>query len=143
MSLKRLALGIAIVLAMVGSLTLVAGLLSPRPLIALGSQIQSKESLSARGFTTASDSKMAMMPYIFEYVAGPELSDEGGKGKVYEMKLQGSPEEVLQRAGKAFGLTGEVKKSAYWSAENPSYFIGSEDGTSPSVSIWWNGTGSW
>jgi hypothetical protein len=143
MSLKRLALGIAIVLAMVGSLTLVAGLLSPRPLIALGSQIQSKESLSARGFTTASDSKMAMMPYIFEYVAGPELSDEGGKGKVYELKLQGSPEEVLQRAGKAFGLTGEVKKSAYWSAENPSYFIGSEDGTSPSVSIWWNGTGSW
>lgn len=143
MSLKRLALGIAIILAMVGSLTLVAGLLSPRPLIALGSQIQSKESLSARGFTTASDSKMAMMPYVFEYVAGPELSDEGGKGKVYELKLQGSPEQVLQRAGKAFGLTGEVKKSAYWSAENPSYFIGSEDGTSPSVSIWWNGTGSW
>jgi hypothetical protein len=143
MSLKRLALGIAIVLAMVGSLTLVAGLLSPRPLIALGSQIQSKESLSARGFTTASDSKMAMMPYIFEYVAGPELSDEGSKGKVYELKLQGSAEQVLQRAGKAFGLTGEVKKSAYWSAENPSYFIGSEDGTSPSVSIWWNGTGSW
>jgi hypothetical protein len=143
MSLKRLALGIAIVLAMVGSLTLVAGLLSPRPLIALGSQIQSKGSLSARGFTTASDSKMAMMPYIFEYVAGPELSDEGSKGKVYELKLQGSPEQVLQRAGKAFGLTGEVKKSAYWSAENPSYFIGSEDGTSPSVSIWWNGTGSW
>ncbi|MBP7818905.1 MAG: hypothetical protein KA009_02455 [Rhodoluna sp.] len=143
MSLKRLALGIAIVLAMVGSLTLIAGLLAPRPLIALGSQTQSKESLAARGFTTSSDSKMAMMPYIFEYVAGPELSDVGGQGKVYELKLEGSPEQVLQRAGKAFGLTGEVKKSAYWSAENPSYFIGSEDGTSPSVSIWWNGTGSW
>ena len=143
MSLKRLAFGIAIILAMVGSLTLIAGLLSPRPLIALGSQVQSKESLSARGFTTASDSKMAMMPYVFEYVADPELSDEGGNGKVYELKLQGSPEQVLQRAGKAFGLTGEVKKSAYWSAENPSYFIGSEDGTSPSVSIWWNGNGSW
>jgi hypothetical protein len=143
MSLKRLALGIAIVLAMVGSLTLIAGLLAPRPLIALGSQTQSKESLAARGFTTSSDSKMAMMPYIFEYVAGPELSDDGGKGKVFELKLEGSPEQVLERAGQAFGIPGEVKKSAYWSAENPSYFIGSEDGSSPSVSIWWNGTGSW
>ena len=143
MSLKRLAFGIALVLALVGSLTLVASLFAPRPLLSLGSQTQSKESLAARGLTTSSDSKMSMMPYVFEYVAGPNLSDDGGKGKVFELKLQGSPEQVLQRAGKAFGLTGEVKKSAYWSAENPSYFIGSEDGTSPSVSIWWNGTGSW
>jgi hypothetical protein len=91
----------------------------------------------------ASDSKMAIMPYNFEYVAGPELSEEDGKGKVYELKPEGSPEAVLKRAAKAFGLQGEVRKSSYWSAENPSYFIGSEDGSTPSVSIWWNGTGSW
>jgi hypothetical protein len=91
----------------------------------------------------SSDSKMAMMPFNFEYVAGADLSDGAGRGKVYELRLDGSPESVLQRAAKAFGLKGEVRKSSYWSAENPSYFIGSEDGSSPSVSIWWNGTGSW
>jgi hypothetical protein len=91
----------------------------------------------------SSDSKMAMMPFSFEYVAGAELSDEAGSGKVYELRLDGSPEAVVQRAAKAFGLKGEVRKSSYWSAENPSYFVGSEDGSSPSVSIWWNGAGSW
>lgn len=143
MSLKRLALGIAIVLAMVGSLTLVASMFAPRPLISLAGQGLASEGQPARGMATSSDSKMAMMPFNFEYVAGADLSDESGKGKVYELRLDGSPESVVQRAAKAFGLKGEVRKSSYWSAENPSYFIGSEDGSSPSVSIWWNGTGSW
>lgn len=143
MSLKRLALGIAIILAMVGSLTLVASIFAPRPLISLAGQGQAAEGQPARGMAASSDSKMAMMPFNFEYVAGADLSDESGKGKVYELRLDGSPESVVQRAAKAFGLKGEVRKSSYWSAENPSYFIGSEDGSSPSVSIWWNGTGSW
>ena len=143
MSLKRLALGIAIVLAMVGSLTLVASMFAPRPLISLAGQGQAVEGQPARGMVASSDSKMAMLPFNFEYVAGVDLSDESGKGKVYELRLDGSPESVLQRAAKAFGLKGEARKSSYWSAENPSYFIGSEDGSSPSVSIWWNGTGSW
>ena len=143
MSLKRLAFGITLVLALVGSLTLITSLFAPRPLISLGSQGQAVEGQPARGMSASSDSKMAMMPYNFEYVAGAELSDEAGSGKVYELRLDGSPEAVLQRAAKAFGLKGEVRKSSYWSAENPSYFVGTEDGSSPSVSIWWNGTGSW
>ena len=143
MSLKRLAFGIALVLALVGSLTLVASLVAPRPLISLAGQSQAAEGQPARGMAASSDSKMAMMPFNFEYVAGADLSDGAGRGKVYELRLDGSPESVLQRAAKAFGLKGEVRKSSYWSAENPSYFIGSEDGSSPSVSIWWNGTGSW
>ena len=143
MSLKRLALGIALALTLVGSLNLVGSLFAPSPLISLGGQNQTHEGQPARGMASTSDAKMAMMPYNFAYVAGSELSDETGNGIVYELKLEGSPEAVVQRAAKAFGLRGEVQKSSYWSAENPSYFIGSEDGSSPSVSIWWNGTGSW
>jgi hypothetical protein len=143
MSLKRLALGIALALALVGALNLAAVIALPHPLISLGDNKSAPTEPGARGVALASDSKMATMPYNFEYVAAPDLSDEGGKGKVYELKLEGSPDAVLQRAAKAFGLQGEVRKSSYWSAENPSYFIGSEDSSSPSVSIWWNGTGSW
>ena len=143
MSLKRLALGIALALTLVGSLNLAGSLFSPSPLISLAGQNQTNEGQPARGMASTSDAKMAMLPYNFEYVAGAELSDETGNGIVYELKLEGSPEAVVQRAAKAFGLRGEVQKSSYWSAENPSYFIGSEDGSSPSVSIWWNGTGSW
>jgi hypothetical protein len=141
MSLKRLALGIGLILALVGSLSLAASWALPRPLISLG---ESKGApAGARGMELASDSKMAMLPYSFEYVAGSALSDAEGNGKVYELKLDGSPEAVLERAAKVFDLKGEVQKSSYWSAENPSYFIGSEDGSSPSLSIWWNGTGNW
>jgi hypothetical protein len=143
MSLKRLALGIAAILALVAALNLTAVIALPHPLISLGDNKSAPTGAGARGMALASDSKMAIMPYNFEYVAGPELSEEDGKGKVYELKLEGSPESVLKRAAKAFGLLGEFRKSSYWSAENPSYFIGSEDGSTPSVSIWWNGTGSW
>lgn len=144
MSLKRLALGIGLILALVGSLSLAAAWALPHPLISLGESKGSPMGAGARGMGLASnDSKMAMLPYNFEYVAGAELSDAEGTGKVYELKLDGSPEAVLERAAKVFGLKGEVQKSSYWSAENPSYFIGSEDGSSPSLSIWWNGTGNW
>jgi hypothetical protein len=143
MSLKRLALGLAMILALVGIMNLAVAIALPHPLISLGDNKSAPEGPGARGMALASDSKMAIMPYNFEYVAGSELSSEGGKGKVYELKLEGSPEAVLQRAAKALGLQGEVRKSSYWSAENPSYFIGSEDGSSPSLSIWWNGTGNW
>jgi hypothetical protein len=142
MSVKRLALGIATIFALVGALNLVAFLVLPHPLISLGENKSSAEGSAARGMAT-SDSKMAVMPFNFEYVAADDLSDQAGKGKVYELKLQGTPEAVLERAAKALGIKGEVRKSSYWSAENPSYFIGSEDGSSPSVSIWWNGTGNW
>jgi hypothetical protein len=142
MSLKRLAFGIATILALVGALNLIALTAVPHPLISLGENKGAADGPAMRGIA-ASDSKMAFMPYKFEYVAGPELSDKTGKAKVYELKLQGSPESVLDRAAKALGLTGEVRKSSYWSAENPSYFIGSEDGSSPSVSLWWSGTGNW
>ena len=118
MSLKRLALGIGLMLALVGSLSLAASWALPHPLISLG---ESKGApAGARGMELASDSKMAILPYNFEYVAGAELSDAEGTGKVYELKLEGTPEAVLERAAKAFGLKGEALKSSYWSAENPS-----------------------
>lgn len=142
MSVKRLALGIAAILALVGGLNLTALLALPHPLISLGENKGSPEGTAMRDMA-ASDSKIALMPYNFEYVAGSDLSDETGKGKVYELKLEGSPEAALEQAAKVLGVNGEVRKSSYWSAENPSYFIGSEDGSSPSVSIWWNGTGNW
>ncbi|MFM7013779.1 MAG: hypothetical protein ACKOXT_02145, partial [Actinomycetota bacterium] len=45
------------------------------------------------------------------------------------------------------GVAGEVKKYPEFSEENPGYFFSNSNepwsGTEPTVSIWWNGTGSW
>ena len=79
----------------------------------------------------------------YRYVAGEGLSDQGGNGHVYQLKRSGTAEGVLVDVADALGVDGEVKKSSYFDATYPSYVVGPEDGTAPSVSISWTGTGSW
>ena len=90
MSLKRLALGIALALTLVGSLNLVGSLFAPSPLISLAGQNQTNEGQPARGMASTSDAKMAMLPYNFEYVAGAELSDEAVSGSRDHSPLKAS-----------------------------------------------------
>lgn len=111
------------------------------PLIVLGDNTN-PEAMSARS-SAVSDSKM-MMPFVsYEYVAGDNLSDAGGRGSVYRLELAGTPESVLTDAASYFGVAGEPQKSQYFDAAWPSYVVGPEDGTGPSVTIGWSGTGSW
>jgi hypothetical protein len=111
------------------------------PLIVLADN-SGPESMSAQS-SAVSDSKM-MMPYLsYEYVAGDNLSTSTGRGRVYRVDLEGTPESVLSNAASYFGVSGEPQKSQYFDAAWPSYVVGPEDYSAPSVTVSWTGTGSW
>lgn len=94
--------------------------------------------------TTGSSDKMMSMPYLtYEYVAGDSLSTAGGRGNVYRLELAGTPELVGSMAAEYFGVDGDVERSQYFDATYPSYFVGSEDGMTPSITLSWSGTGTW
>lgn len=114
---------------------------STGPLIQLadGSNVSAQ---SSRAMGAAED-KM-MMPYLtFEYVAGDNLSTAGGRGMVYRLDLEGTPESVLQRAAAYFGVSGEPAKSQYFDEAWPTYVVGPEDGSAPNITASWSGTGTW
>jgi hypothetical protein len=50
---------------------------------------------------------------------------------------------VLLNAANYFGVSGEPQKSQYFDAAWPTYVVGPEDGSEPSVMVSWSGTGSW
>ncbi len=79
----------------------------------------------------------------YEYVAGDDLSTDGGSGSVYALERTGTPEATLDELARAFELTGEAMRSSYFDDAYPSYVIGPEDGTAPALTITWAGTASW
>jgi hypothetical protein len=90
------------------------------------------------------------MPFFsYEYVAGPNLSNEGGSGQIYKLVRTGTPESVLQKIARLFEVQGSFKKFPDFSEANPGYFFGESDdpwgidSVSPIVSVWWSGTASW
>jgi hypothetical protein len=114
---------------------------STGPLIQLADGSNSAAMASRSG--GVAEDKM-MMPYLtYDYVAGDTLSTSGGRGLVYRLNLDGTPEEVLRRAATYFGVSGEPQKSQYFDDAWPSYVVGPEDGTAPSVTVGWSGTGTW
>lgn len=101
---------------------------------------------SANAPTAAEDSSMDLRVanwVNYEYAAGEGLSTQGGDGHVYQLQRAGSAEDVLKDAARAFGVDGDVKESAYFDPAYPTYVIGAEDGTAPSVTVTWSGTGDW
>ena len=111
------------------------------PLIVLAGT-QGPESMSARS-SSIGDSKMMMPMFTYDYVAGDNLSTSTGRGHVYRLDLAGTPESVLRNAAAFFGVSGETQKSQYFDAAWPSYVVGPEDGSAPSITVSWSGTGSW
>lgn len=101
-------------------------------------------SMSAAPQSSEGDLKMMSMPYLsFEYVAGDSLSTSGGRGQVYRLDMVGTPESVALSAAEYFGVEGTVERSQYFDANYPLYFVGSEDGTAPGISVSWSGIASW
>ena len=90
----------------------------------------------------SSDSRL-MMWTNYEYVPGEGLSTDTGSGHVWQLQRVGTPEDVLEAAAAALGVKGEPGKSTYYDEAYPSYVIGAEDGTAPSVVVSWIGTGDW
>ena len=131
--------GLAVVAVAVGSVSGQSSL--DGPLIVAG--YSAGDSMVAGDSVQPYSDKM-MMPWVtYEYTAGSGLSTEPGRGHVYKLERAGTPESVGAAVADAFGVVGEVTKSAYFDATWPSYFVGSEDGLSESVSISWSGTASW
>jgi hypothetical protein len=79
----------------------------------------------------------------YEYLAGEGLSSEGGRGEVYQLELEGTPEVLLSTVGNSLGVAGTPAESEYSSPEWPLYVLGAEDWTAPSITVTWSGTGNW
>lgn len=79
----------------------------------------------------------------YEYLAGEGLSTESTPGPVYQLVMQGDPVQVASNVAQQFGVQGDVQESQYFDETYPTYVVGPEDWTGPSVSVTWSGTGSW
>ena len=119
------------------------------PLIQLAASYQGPSNGSG-SMSEASDDKLMSMPFfIYDYVAGPNLSNEGGSGQIYKLVRTGTPESILQKVSRLFDVQGSVKKFPDFSEANPGYFFGESDdpwgidNQNPIVSVWWSGTASW
>lgn len=143
MFIKRFAVGSA-ALVLVSSVMLSAAALLPRtPLISLSSNAGNATAALGGPELGSSNDKMMINPVSYSYEAGAGLSDATGDSHVYQLVLDGSPESALRRVANAFEMAGEVQRSRQWNPNSPSYFVGSEDGSSPSANLWWGGTGNW
>lgn len=105
-----------------------------------GAEMGRGTSMAANG---ASDKMMMPNPFTYTYVAGDNLSDKEGRGKVYKAILDGDPKAILTKLAKVFGISGSVFEAEYSQPEYPAFQIGSKDGSAPSASINWSGTGNW
>ena len=118
------------------------------PLIQLAASYQNPSNGSPSSQESA-DKMMSMPFFSYEYVAGPNLSNEGGSGQIYKLVRTGTPESVLQKIARLFEVQGSVKKFPDFSEANPGYFFGESDdpwgvdNQNPIVSVWWSGTASW
>lgn len=79
----------------------------------------------------------------YDYVAGPGLSTDTGRGSVYQLQRVGSAESVLADLADRFGVDGEAGETSYFDPAWPSYVVGPEDGSAPSIQVTWSGTGNW
>lgn len=128
----------ATALAAVSATALVIGnpFSSPAPLFAAAG------GSGAEAAAMAADARIALW-VDYDYVPGAGLSDAGGRGSVYELRRSGEPREAARQAAAALGLDGAATESSYSTPEYPSYAVGPEDGSAPSLTLSWTGTGDW
>lgn len=126
-------------------------------LITLG-QAQGQQSLSASesvggpmslggdARSMPSDKMMWINPIIYNYVAGPELSDQGSSARVYKVELAGDPDVLLAKLMRIFNVDGVTYQTIDLGADSKGYQMltaGAQDGTSKSINLSWIGSGNW
>lgn len=131
----------AVAAVAVGSLV-VANPFAPRAPLFTAAAGAPTGAASASAGVMAEDARIALW-IDYDYVAGSGLSTAGGRGGVYQLQRVGTPELVLAGLAEDFGVDGAVAETSYFDPTWPSYIVGPEDGTAPSVSITWSGTGNW
>ncbi len=136
----RIAGGATIGLATLAIATLVVvPALQPAPLFT-----SANAAPGALGSAEAISSDMRMGMWVeYEYTAGAGLSTSGGNGSVYQLVRTGDAEERASTIAAALGVAGEPVESTYSTPEYPTWIVGPEDGSAPSVSVTWSGTGDW
>jgi hypothetical protein len=132
-SLRNFFSGAGVLTASVAVLALAVGL-QQQPLIKLGT------TNVGGGAEASSDRAMFYNPVTYEYVAGPGLSNQGGRGGVYQLELSGDPRERLAQLAARFGVVGDITRDEWSSAETPSFSISNDN---KYLSIYWGGTGGW
>jgi hypothetical protein len=99
------------------------------------------------GAAAASDaftSDMRIAQWVnYEYLPGTGLSTNGGRGSVYQLERVGTAEDAATAAARYFGLDGEPARSDYYDPAYPTYVVGAQDGSTPTVYVTWTGTGNW
>jgi hypothetical protein len=133
----------AVAAVAVGSLVIVNPFGPRAPLFTAAAGAQSVAAPgSPQSALAAEDAKIGLW-INYEYVAGPDLGTDGGSGGVYQLRRIGTPEQVLADLAEQLGVDGEVAESSYFDPAYPTYVIGPEDGTAPSITVTWTGTGNW
>ena len=138
---RATALSVSAVAAVaIGSLV-IANPFAPQPLFTAAGQ-GGAGVFSASAEASTSDLRIA--PWInYEYLPGEGLSTSGGRGAVYALERTGTPESVLGEIAQRYGVAGAVGQTEYFDEQYPSYVVGPEDGSAPSITISWVGTGNW
>ncbi len=120
-------------------------------LITLGVQqgVQNAEGSPADSRAAApmtSDKMMMINPFIYQYVAGAGLSDQGSSGRVYKVELDGEADRVMANLMKVFGVKGLTQQTIDVGAGAGGYQMlsaGEQDGLSKTLNLSWIGSGSW
>jgi hypothetical protein len=83
------------------------------------------QAMSSLESAPASDAKVGMIwpGYVqYNYIADG-LSDDTGKGHIYQAELVGTAEELLASLMKEFKIEGEIKKDDWSTDAAPSYTV--------------------
>lgn len=115
--------------------------LAPQPLFTLAGAGPSGNQTGALSATSeVADAKMIWPGWIqYNYVTDG-LSDQAGKGVVYEIRKVGDPLQILQKVADYFGIDGAPKEDDWSTKEYPSYSI---SGDNFYLSVYWSGAGYW
>lgn len=115
--------------------------LTPQPLFTLaGSSPGTNQPAGLSAGSEMADAKMIWPGWIQYNHIADGLSDEGGRGTVYEIRKVGDPLEILRKIANLFDIQGEPKEDEWSTKEYPSYSI---SGPNFYLSVYWSGAGYW
>lgn len=127
-------------IAAVSALALVVGLATPQqPLIQMANAPTGRAESLAASDAAAPGMKMIAPVWIEYDYDSSALSDETGRGSVYQLVLEGDVRERLQQLADYFGIEGEIREEEWSSKEYPTFSIGKPE---LQVSVTWAGTGN-
>ena len=119
-------------------------------LITLGQQASNAGGYVSQAQADSSMTSEKMMwinPYIYNYVAGQNLSDATSKAHVYKVELTGDANSLLKKLASVFGVDGEITRQSIDmgpDAQGYDFFsVGAQDGKAKTLNLSWIGTGNW